>query len=246
MSSGVAGPVEQPRHRAAGRASQHASCSTFPCDMTRSAFCNVAGSSYPWHAVRRYIFENQGLVRRMYGDQRHSVIVGSEIEARRLRYDDMRFHEPENPVSPVHRHRGRAAYRVRPNSRYANLLKTSPLADGEKARPPPPPPPPPLSVRPPAHTDVTAGMATTTAATSPATTVHATGDSPETTAPALLDGASDGYRPGSPTQVVFHGEPVDVEAPSRLTTEVTIQPGTWNDPDDTDNAQSYASSRRYH
>lgn len=199
-----------------------------PCDMTRSAFCNVAGSSYPWHAVRRYIFENQGLVRRMYGDQRHSVIVGSEIEARRLRYDDMRFHEPENPVSPVHRHRGRAAYRVRPNSRYANLLKTSPLADGEKARPPPPPPPPPPSVRPPAHTDVTAGMATTTAATSPATTVHATGDSPETTAPALLDGASDGYRPGSPTQVVFHGEPVDVEAPSRLTTEAPYsrEPGT--------------------
>ncbi|XP_037517478.1 protein spaetzle 4 isoform X2 [Rhipicephalus sanguineus] len=191
-----------------------------PCDMTRSAFCNVAGSSYPWHAVRRYIFENQGLVRRMYGDQRHSVIVGSEIEARRMRYDDVRFHEPESPVPAVHRTRGRAAYRVRPNSRYANLLKTSPLADGEKARPPPPPPPPPPpSLRPPAHADVTAGMATTTAATSPATTADATGDSPVTTAPALLDGDSDGYRPGSPTQVVFHGEPVDVDAPPRIATE---------------------------
>lgn len=191
-----------------------------PCDMTRSAFCNVAGSSYPWHAVRRYIFENQGLVRRMYGDQRHSVIVGSEIEARRMRYDDLRFHEPESlvpPVSAVHRTRARAAYRVRPNSRYANLLKTSPLADGEKARPPPPPPPPPPpSLRPPAHTDATVGMATTTAGTSPVTAAEATGDSPVTTAPALLD--ADAYRPGSPTQVVFHGEPVDMDTPTRLAT----------------------------
>ncbi|XP_037560013.1 protein spaetzle 4-like isoform X2 [Dermacentor silvarum] len=194
-----------------------------PCDMTRSAFCNVAGSSYPWHAVRRYIFENQGLVRRMYGDQRHSVIVGTEIEARRMRYDDLRFHEPESPVPPVssvHRTRGRAAYRVRPNSRYANLLKTSPLADGEKARPPPPPPPPPPpSLRPPAHADVTVGMATTTTGTSPVPATDATGDSPVTTAPAVLGDDAGAYKPGSPTQVVFHGEPVDVDAPSRLATE---------------------------
>ncbi|XP_077507333.1 uncharacterized protein LOC144116515 [Amblyomma americanum] len=161
-----------------------------PCNMTRSAFCNVAGSSYPWHAVRRYIFENQGLVRRMYGDQRHSVIVGSELEARRLRYDDLRFQPadvPARPPSPLSsRSRGRAAYRVRPNSRYANLLKTSPFADGEKLRPPP--------QRPPMLTDPSVGLAATTAGTSPAT--ETAGTRPVTTASVAFDEDATIYRPG--------------------------------------------------
>lgn len=50
-----------------------------PCDMSRSNFCAVPGSSYPWSSVRRYIFENQGLMRRMYGDQRHSHVMKNEI-----------------------------------------------------------------------------------------------------------------------------------------------------------------------
>ncbi|CAN7993974.1 unnamed protein product [Ixodes hexagonus] len=88
-----------------------------PCDMSKSDFCNVPGSGYPWHAVRRYIFENQGLVRRMYGDQRHSQIVVSELEARRLRYDD-------EPNRAFRADAGRSPHRVRPNSRYAARLKT--------------------------------------------------------------------------------------------------------------------------
>lgn len=96
-----------------------------PCDMARNPFCNVPGSAYPWHAVRRYIFENQGLVRRMYGDERHSLIVGRELEARRLRYDDdvNLFGQPFT---------GRAVHKVRPNSRYAARLKNpSATQDGE-------------------------------------------------------------------------------------------------------------------
>lgn len=92
-----------------------------PCDMSKSDFCNVPGSGYPWHAVRRYIFENQGLVRRMYGDQRHSLIVVSELEARRLRYDD----QPN---------RAFGAGRARPNSRYA--AKTEDLAETSTAAAP--------------------------------------------------------------------------------------------------------------
>lgn len=76
------------------------------------------------HAVRRYIFENQGLVRRMYGDQRHSLIVVSELEARRLRYDD-------EPNRAFRTDGGRNPHRVRPNSRYAARLKTPPAASHE-------------------------------------------------------------------------------------------------------------------
>ncbi|XP_064458076.1 protein spaetzle 4-like isoform X2 [Ornithodoros turicata] len=86
--------------------------------MSHDNLCNVPGSAYPWHAVRRYIFENQGLMRRMYGEQRHSLIVSSEIEEARLRYD--------NSLSLVsHRSAaGRSVSRVRPNSRYAARRKT--------------------------------------------------------------------------------------------------------------------------
>lgn len=99
-----------------------------PCDMSKSDFCNVPGSGYPWHAVRRYIFENQGLVRRMYGDQRHSLIVVSELEARRLRYDD-------EPNRAFRTDGGRNPHRVRPNSRYAARLKTPPVASHETEDP---------------------------------------------------------------------------------------------------------------
>lgn len=99
-----------------------------PCDMSHNNVCNVPGSAYPWHAVRRYIFENQGLMRRMYGDQRHSIIISSEVEERRLRY--------ENPNVLMQTHRsaaGRSVSRVRPNSRFAARRKTPKPA----SRPPP-------------------------------------------------------------------------------------------------------------
>ncbi|XP_022253069.1 protein spaetzle 4-like [Limulus polyphemus] len=80
-----------------------------PCDMTRSSYCSLPGSAYPWHSVRRYINDNQGLVRRMYGDQRHSFILQQDIETRRSRY----INTPEFPDF-----RNQKAARVRLNSRH--------------------------------------------------------------------------------------------------------------------------------
>lgn len=58
-----------------------------PCDMSKQGFCSIPGGSYPWSSVRRYIFENQGLMRRMYGDQRQSHILKNEIDDARDKYD---------------------------------------------------------------------------------------------------------------------------------------------------------------
>ncbi|XP_015172831.1 PREDICTED: RNA polymerase II degradation factor 1 [Polistes dominula] len=61
-----------------------------PCDFRRQSWCTVAGSSYPWHAVRRFVQENQGLMRRMYGDEKHINILKAEFEKNdiELKYDD--------------------------------------------------------------------------------------------------------------------------------------------------------------
>lgn len=51
-----------------------------PCDLNKQSYCNLPGAGYPWHAVRRFVHENQGLMRRMYGDQRHISVLKAEIE----------------------------------------------------------------------------------------------------------------------------------------------------------------------
>lgn len=33
---------------------------SIPCDLSVQAYCNLPGSMYPWHAVRRFVNENQG------------------------------------------------------------------------------------------------------------------------------------------------------------------------------------------
>ncbi|XP_067138409.1 protein spaetzle 4-like isoform X1 [Centruroides vittatus] len=58
-----------------------------PCDMNKSNYCTHPGSAYPWQAVRKYIYDNQGLMRRMYGDEVHSIVLRNEISARREKYD---------------------------------------------------------------------------------------------------------------------------------------------------------------
>lgn len=50
-----------------------------PCDMRKQEFCNTPGNTYPWHAVKRFVRDNQGLMRRMYGDQRHGHVLKSEF-----------------------------------------------------------------------------------------------------------------------------------------------------------------------
>ncbi|XP_076645762.1 spaetzle domain-containing protein 4 isoform X1 [Halictus rubicundus] len=65
-----------------------------PCDFRRQNWCTVAGSAYPWHAVRRFVQENQGLMRRMYGDERHFNVLRAEFEKNdiELKYDDYYNH----------------------------------------------------------------------------------------------------------------------------------------------------------
>ncbi|XP_029043018.2 protein spaetzle 4-like [Osmia bicornis bicornis] len=70
--------------------SGRARLANLPCDFRRQNWCTVAGTSYPWHAVRRFVHENQGLMRRMYGDERHINVLKAELEKNdiELRYDE--------------------------------------------------------------------------------------------------------------------------------------------------------------
>lgn len=57
--------------------------------MNTLSFCTQPGSAYPWSAVRRYIYENQGFMKRMYGENRQSQVVREEIARMNDRYDVM-------------------------------------------------------------------------------------------------------------------------------------------------------------
>ncbi|KAF8787291.1 Protein spaetzle 4 like protein [Argiope bruennichi] len=61
-----------------------------PCDMSKSSYCSAPGSAYPWSSVKRYINDNQGLVRRMYGDEKHSSVLLNEIDGFKQRFDMLR------------------------------------------------------------------------------------------------------------------------------------------------------------
>ncbi|KAM7353436.1 spaetzle domain-containing protein 4 isoform 2-T2 [Cochliomyia hominivorax] len=60
-----------------------------PCDLTTQAYCNLPGAAYPWHAVRRFVHENQGLMKRMYGDVRHISVLRDEIINNEIDVDDI-------------------------------------------------------------------------------------------------------------------------------------------------------------
>uniref|UniRef100_A0A1Q3G407 Putative spaetzle n=1 Tax=Culex tarsalis TaxID=7177 RepID=A0A1Q3G407_CULTA len=62
---------------------------SIPCDLSVQPYCNLPGSSYPWHAVRRFVHENQGLMRRMYGDVRHISILQAEIDNNDIDIEDI-------------------------------------------------------------------------------------------------------------------------------------------------------------
>ncbi|XP_050455043.1 protein spaetzle 4 isoform X1 [Cataglyphis hispanica] len=65
-----------------------------PCDFRRQNWCTIAGSAYPWHAVRRFVQENQGLMRRMYGDESYISILRAEFEKNDIefKYDEYYHH----------------------------------------------------------------------------------------------------------------------------------------------------------
>uniref|UniRef100_A0A1B0D3G7 Uncharacterized protein n=1 Tax=Phlebotomus papatasi TaxID=29031 RepID=A0A1B0D3G7_PHLPP len=60
-----------------------------PCDLSSQSYCNLPGTAYPWHAVRRFVHENQGLMRRMYGDIRHISVLRTEIENNDIEISDI-------------------------------------------------------------------------------------------------------------------------------------------------------------
>lgn len=51
-----------------------------PCDLSKQNYCTTPGNNYPWHAIRRFVRENQGLMRRMYGEEQHIAILKPELE----------------------------------------------------------------------------------------------------------------------------------------------------------------------
>ncbi|XP_046989907.1 protein spaetzle 4-like isoform X2 [Schistocerca americana] len=57
-----------------------------PCDFQKQSWCTVPGSAYPWHAVRRFVQENHGLMRRMYGEERHISVLRAEIVSNDVNY----------------------------------------------------------------------------------------------------------------------------------------------------------------
>ncbi|KAL7305782.1 hypothetical protein TKK_0002031 [Trichogramma kaykai] len=50
-----------------------------PCDLHTDSWCLDAGNEYPWHAVQRFVKENEGLMKRMYGNQRHLKVLKKEL-----------------------------------------------------------------------------------------------------------------------------------------------------------------------
>lgn len=62
---------------------------TIPCDLSTQAYCNLPGNAYPWNAVRRFVHENQGLMKRMYGDVRHISVLRDEINNNDIDDDDV-------------------------------------------------------------------------------------------------------------------------------------------------------------
>ncbi|XP_053958811.1 protein spaetzle 4 [Anastrepha ludens] len=77
-----------------------------PCDLARQAYCHLPGSAYPWHAVRRFVHENHGLMKRMYGDVRHISVLRDEILNNEIDVDDVEIAAERYSKEP---HRSRAA-----------------------------------------------------------------------------------------------------------------------------------------
>ncbi|XP_065204897.1 protein spaetzle 4 [Planococcus citri] len=74
------------------------SWSDLPCDFKNENWCVLPGSAYPWHAVRRFVFENHGLMKRMYGEQRHFSVLRAEIETNDVDYGSDNWHGYSEPA----------------------------------------------------------------------------------------------------------------------------------------------------
>ncbi|CAG7719538.1 unnamed protein product [Allacma fusca] len=75
-----------------------------PCDLSRESWCNLPGDKYPWHAVRSFVFENQGLMRRMYGEVRQLSVLRMEFNGNSIDENNSvgrEFDELFKPVNPT-------------------------------------------------------------------------------------------------------------------------------------------------
>ncbi|KAL1122147.1 hypothetical protein AAG570_003552, partial [Ranatra chinensis] len=72
----------------------------FPCDFSTQTWCTIPGSYYPWRAVRRFVYENHGLMRRMYGDERHISVLRSEIESNDVEYHAQKWTSSAASIDP--------------------------------------------------------------------------------------------------------------------------------------------------
>lgn len=70
-----------PKH---SRRSKALLISSIPCDLSQTGYCNEPGRLYPWNAVRRFVNENQGLMKRMYGDLKHKSLLKSEMNGNKV------------------------------------------------------------------------------------------------------------------------------------------------------------------
>ncbi|XP_063846758.1 protein spaetzle 4-like isoform X2 [Scylla paramamosain] len=74
-----------------------------PCDLSKDSWCESPGNQYPWGSVRRFVYENQGLMKRMYGNQRHYSVLRAELlnDLYDEMFDEMikRISKPQNPAA---------------------------------------------------------------------------------------------------------------------------------------------------
>ncbi|XP_071439055.1 protein spaetzle 4 [Hetaerina americana] len=61
-----------------------------PCDFRKQSWCAIPGSGYPWHAVRQFVHENQGLMRRMYGEVRQISVLQAELSSNEVTEFDLK------------------------------------------------------------------------------------------------------------------------------------------------------------
>uniref|UniRef100_A0A8D8VX06 Spaetzle domain-containing protein n=1 Tax=Cacopsylla melanoneura TaxID=428564 RepID=A0A8D8VX06_9HEMI len=91
-------------YNSCSKAFRHSRKLDLPCDLRTQSYCTIPGAVYPWHAVRRFVFENHGLMKRMYGEQRHLSVLRTEIDDNEVEYGWFSHGHGHNPVLNRYEH----------------------------------------------------------------------------------------------------------------------------------------------
>ncbi|XP_055299549.1 protein spaetzle 4 [Sitodiplosis mosellana] len=105
---------------------------SIPCDLSSQAYCNLPGTMYPWHAVRRFVNENQGMMKRMYGDVRHISVLRNEINNNDITLEDVE--ETAVRYSRAGWKRNKYLYQESSKSKNSDLLSESHYRRASTAR----------------------------------------------------------------------------------------------------------------